>query len=153
MGLYISLPNIVDKDEDLARVIHGGSSRKSIKRLFNIETKKVQPSRFIDTRNPIELSVNRISTLNDKDVHNLGINHTDQINRTRTDNDRNDIYYGYAVLKAGLCFEEKCRVLKDDEGGKKPYHANIVYPNQTKADNMEIANILAFKSELVLYTE
>ena len=45
----------------------------------------------------------------------------------------------------------KCEVKKDDIGGTKPYHANVVYPRkQTKdPEDMEYANRLSLEAEFI----
>lgn len=145
----VNLPDVVAHEEDLARNLVGGSSRKSIKKLYDPETNAIKPSRFLDTRNPRELSVNRISILTEHQAHDLGIEHANEINRG---GNVNSVYHGFAKISVHECLEAGCsKVVKDDYNGSKPYHANIIYPQSEKSDEMEIANILAFKATLVKY--
>ena len=145
----VDLPDAVAYEEDLARNLIGGSSKKSIKKLYNPDTKAIKPSRFLDTRNPRELSVNRISTLTERQAHKLGIEHADEIKRS---GNTNSVYHGFAKISVRECLEAGCsEVVKDDYNGSKPYHANIIYPQSEKSDEMEIANVLAFKAVLVKY--
>ena len=151
----VSLPDIVDAKEYIARNIIGGSSRKSIKKLYNPNTDEVNPSRFLDDRNPIELSVNRISTLSLEKTHQLGLTLTEEINNNNS-TAKPLSYHGYAQLTKRQCLDAGCvDVLKEDYNGTKPYHANIIYPREQsrKADDMEIANNLAFVAELIRYDE
>ncbi len=144
-----SLPSLVGLDETLARNIIGGGSPKSIKRLYNPNTKEIKPSEFMDSRNPRELSVNRISTLDMCQAHTLGVELTDEIN-TRNINHKKKIYHGYGKIGVQVCLKAGCSsVEKDDYNGSKPYHANIIYPEKEKFEEMEIANILAFHAEFI----
>jgi hypothetical protein len=92
----------------------------------------------------MELSVNRISTLSSEDAHGLGIAH-------KNDYQKDSTYHGFAEVIARLCYDLNCQVKKDDVGGKKPYHANIVYPVGQKEDSQEIAVQLAFRAEFHKY--
>ena len=98
------------------------------------------------TRNPSELSVNRNSSISIEETHQLGIIHQQERQPKST-------YHGYAEVTAQLCFDTKCRVQKDDVGGKQPYHANIIYPYaQDKEDNQEIAVQLAYHAEFIKHS-
>lgn len=150
MEINILLPDIVEETEDLARIICAGSKRSSYKNYFdyNYEDKKydIKPTVFMDDRNPVELSVNRISTLDEAEADELGLKH-------RAETGRPASYNGYAKIQAKNCFDHDCKVLKDDYDGLKPYHANIIYPALEKELNMSIAIQLAFRAELVLYKD
>ena len=145
-----SLPNNVSPDEDLARNLIGGSSPRSIKKLFDPKNNTIKPSQFFDNRNPRELSVNRISTLTTDEAHRLGLELKDEINNKNPNQSK--VYHGFGKLKVKTCIEAGCtKVEKEDYDGLKPYHANIIYPEKDKYEEMEIANILAFKAELIRY--
>lgn len=144
------LSSVVGKEEELARNLIGGSSRKSIKKIYNPNTDEIKPSQFLDTRYPTELSVNRISTLTDAIAHELGLQLKDEMNSGNTEQLK--IYHGFGKLTAQICLDAGClSIEKEDYKGKKPYHANIIYPAKEKFEEMEIAIILAFKSELIKY--
>ena len=142
------LPTVVSGEEMLARNLIGGNSKKSVKKLFDPDNGTIKPSRFLDKRNPTEISVNRISTLSEREAHQLGIAHKDETNKTA---ESAQTYHGYAAILAQTCYDAECHVRKDDEGGTKPYHANIVYPKEQKYDDMEIAVVLATKATLIRY--
>jgi hypothetical protein len=143
----ISLPNIVSNDERIARVIHGGSSPKSTKKLYNPSTNKINPSRFMDNRNPRELSVNRISTLTTDQSHALGLTFVNDLNLKQS---LAVTYHGYGELTVKTCLDVGCTgVIKDDVGGTKPYHANILYPEKERFEELDIANVLAFHAVLI----
>lgn len=116
----ITLPEHIDAKEDLARVLHGGTKQKSIKKIFDPKTGQIQPSQFMDSRNPTELSVNRVSTLDNEGAHRLGIEHVENIIRNNPEQKR--VYHGFAKLKAQIVYSEKCNIVKDDINGTKPYH-------------------------------
>ncbi len=143
------LPDQVSEDEKLARVICGSSRVRSNKNRFYFDENTgkyvVKVGAFMDTRNPMQLSVNRISTLSLDKVHELGVLHRDEYQRGLT-------YHGFAQIVARLCFDLNCQVQKDDYGGTKPYHANIIYPVGQKEDTQEIAVQLAFHAEFIQYT-
>lgn len=146
-----SLPDIVSDDERIARVIHGGSSLKSIKKLYNPSTNKIKPSRFMDDRNPRELSVNRISTLTIDESHALGVAFVDDLN---SKSGGNVTYHGYGELTVKICLEAGCtEVIKDDVAGTKPYHANILYPKKEVFEELDIANVLAFHALFVKHSK
>lgn len=148
------LPDTLGYEENLARNIIGGSSRRSIKKkLYDPDTLHVHPSRFFDNRNPRELSVNRISTISNEHAHQLGIDQKEEINKNNPDQ-KPQVYHGYAKLSVQDCLDAGCTgVEKEDYGGSKPYHANILYPEKEKFEEMEIANMLAFKANLIKYEE
>jgi hypothetical protein len=143
------LPDEVSEDEKLARVICGSSRIRNNKNRIYLDQNAgkyvVKVGTFIDTRNPMQLSVNRISTLSLDEAHDLGVRHRDEYQREST-------YHGFAQVVARVCFELNCQVKKDDYGGTKPYHANIIYPVGQKEDSQEIAVQLAFHAEFVSYT-
>lgn len=143
----VKLPDIVDPDEDLARYIVGSSKRAKIRRdLYDPETLEVNPSRFLDERNPRELSVDRISTVTGDEAHVMGLQFKEETNPKRT-------YHGYAQIKVQTCLDAGCtEVVKDDISGTKPYHANIFYPEKEKFEELEIANTLALKADLKKYS-
>ena len=149
----VSLPNCIGAEENLGRILHGGSKKKYIKRLFDPETGNVKPSQFMDSRNPTELSVNRVSTLNVIQAHEFGIKHVEKINKNN--NQQIQVYRGYAKLIAQIAYDEECKIIKDDLNGTNPYHANIIYPREqgSKFEDMEIAIVLAEKSELVRFEQ
>ena len=147
MSKSIILPDEVSDDEDIARNLIGGESKKSIRKLYTA-AHQVKPSQFYDSRNPAELSVNRISTLSLEASHQLGIDLKDAINAKNSKPER---YHGFAQLLVESCRKCGCDVVKDDYKGQKPYHANIVYPSKEKYENMEIANMLVLHSQLILY--
>lgn len=105
----------------------------------------------MDSRNPTELSVNRVSTLDNEGAHRLGIEHVENIIRNNPEQKR--VYHGFAKLKAQIVYSEKCNIVKDDINGTKPYHANIIYPrNQgVKFDDIELAIVLATNSQPMRY--
>jgi len=142
------LPNEVSEDEKLARVICGSSRINNNKNRFYFDQNSrkfvVKVGTFIDTRNPMQISVNRISTLSLDEAHYLGVRHRDEYQRGST-------YHGFAQVVARTCFELNCQVQKDDYGGTKPYHANIIYPVGQKEDSQEIAVQLAFHAEFIQY--
>ena len=142
------LPDEVSEDEKLARVICGSSRPRNNKGKFYFDQNAgkyvVQVGVFIDTRNPMQLSVNRISTLSLEEAHDLGVSHRDEYQKGST-------YHGFAQAVARVCFELNCQVQKDDYGGTKPYHANIIYPVGQKEDSQEIAVQLAFHAEFIHY--
>jgi hypothetical protein len=140
------LPDEVSRDEKLARIICGSSRlRRYVSFQEGAGKYDVKVSVFIDIRNPMELSVNRISTISLHEAHSLGIAHRDkyQVNST---------YHGFAEVLAGRCFDLNCKVEKEDYDGAQPYHANIIYPVGQKEDSQEIAVQLAFHAEFVQYT-
>ncbi len=146
-----NLPETVKPDEELARNLIGGSSSKSLRKIYNPKTNEVKPSQFLDTRNPRELSVNRISTIDVSKAHELGLELKNEINNNNP-NQSEKVYHGYGSLFVQACLDAGCSsVEKEDYDGKKPYHANILYPEKEKFEEMEIANILAFKAKLVKY--
>ena len=142
------LPDEVSEDEKLARVMCGSSRLRNNRNIFYLDQNTgkyvVKVGAFIDTRNPMQLSVNRISTLSLDEAHNLGVLHRDEYQRGST-------YHGFAQVIARVCFELNCQVQKDDYGGTKPYHANIIYPVGQKEDSQEIAVQLAFHAEFIHY--
>lgn len=144
----IQLPDEVSGDEKLARVICGSSKlRKNKDKLYfdqNAGKHVVKVGTFIDTRNPMQLSVNRISTLSLDEAHTLGVHHRDEYQRGST-------YHGFAEILAKICFDLNCQVQKEGYGGTKPYHANIIYPIGQKEDFQEIAIQLAFHAEFRHY--
>ena len=147
-----TLGDVVQPNENLARNLIGGSSSKNLKKLFEPKTENIKPSQFFDSRNPKELSVNRISTLTDAKAHELGLQLKDEINAKNPEQLK--AYHGYGKLTVQICLDAGCsRVEKEDYKGKKPYHANIIYPAKEKFEEMEIANILAFKAKLFKYNQ
>lgn len=149
--MTISLPDEITEDEKLARVICASSKPKRYKRtaFYYDESEKryvVLVGQFISHNNPIELSVNRISTISLELAHQLGLNH-------RNDYQPQSTYHGFAELRAALCFENGCKVEKDDLGGTKPYHANIIYPyaQGEKENDQEMAAQLAYHAEFKKY--
>lgn len=111
----------VKPDEHLARNLVGGGSKKSVKRLYNLVTGKINPSQFFDSRTP-RLSVNRISTLKIQEVHAMGLKFKDEINKENP-NQKNKVYHGFGQIDVLNCLNAGCiRVEKDDYGGTKPYH-------------------------------
>lgn len=148
-AVMTQLPDEVSDDEKLARVICGSSKQRNNKDKFyfdtNVEKYVVKVGAFIDIRNPMQLSVSRISTLLLDEAHDLGVRHRDEYQRGST-------YHGFAEVLARVCFELNCQVHKDDYGGTKPYHANIIYPVGQKEDSQEIAVQLAFHAEFIQYT-
>lgn len=143
------LPDIIDPSEELARVICGGSKRKTHRKFFDADPDRpgkyiVNTGTFIDSRTPMELSVNRISTLTEEQSHQLGLKHREERRILAS-------YNGYAKTRAIKCFEKNCQVVKEDYNGTKPYHANIIYPQGEKQDYQEIAIYLTFHSEFVPY--
>ena len=143
------LSDEVLEDEKLARVICGSSRLRNNKDKFYFDQNAgkyvVKVGAFIDTRNPMQLSVNRISTLSLEEAHELGVLHRDEYQRGLT-------YHGFAQIVAKLCFDLNCQVQKGDYGGTKPYHANIIYPIGEREDAQEIAIQLAFHAEFIQYT-
>jgi hypothetical protein len=111
----------------------------------NVGKYLVKVGAFIDTRNPMQLSVNRVSTLSLNEAHDLGVYHRDTYQPRST-------YHGFAQILAKVCFDLNCQVHKDDCGGIKPYHANIIYPIGQKEDSQEIAVQLAYHADFVQYT-
>jgi hypothetical protein len=147
----LALPNTVESQEDLARNLIGGNKPKDIKKkLFDPVTEEIKPSRFLDSRNPREISINRISTLTELQAHRLGCDHRDEINRNNPGN-QPQTYHGFAKLKAEMCMKVGCKVIPDTYAGTKPYHGNIIYPKDQKQDDMEIAVELALKAKLIKY--
>lgn len=151
MNLGISLPDLIDASEDLGRMIFGGTEKKTQKKYIvadgtNLLNYSIKPSVFLDTRNPMILSVNRISTLPTSDCHEIGVKHHKDKNMPSSSS-----YTGFAKINAGKVYEEECAIVKDDVGGSNPYHANVEYPCQKKEDCLVIASKLAFFSELVLH--
>ena len=141
----------VEPTERLARNLVGGASKKSVKKLFDIVTGKINPSQFFDSRTPMKLSVNRISTLKIQEAHKLGLQFKDEVNRGNP-NQKNKIYHGFGQINVLTCLNAGCiNVEKDDYGGTKPYHANVIYPNKEKYEIMEISNALSSKAKLVKY--
>jgi hypothetical protein len=142
----VQLPDEVSDAEKLARVICDSSKPSRYRRKFyfdeSMEKYIVQVSTFIDNRDPMQLSINRISTISLDEAHNLGIQHRDEYQPNLT-------YHGFAEVLAKMCFDLNCKVHKDDYGGTKPYHANIIYPVGQKEDSQEIAVQLAFSAEFV----
>ena len=70
--MSVVLPEYVDDTEEIARII---CDKKSIKNSI------VSHTAFLDTRNPTELSVNRITTLNTHARHDLGKQHQEKTNQ------------------------------------------------------------------------
>ena len=62
----------VKPNEHLARNLVDVASKKGVKRLYNLVTRKINPSQFFDNRSPMRLSVN-ILTLKIQEVHNLDL--------------------------------------------------------------------------------
>ncbi len=147
----ISLSEKITENENLARVICCGSKHKTQKNCYVYDAEenkyKINTSVFIDTRNPAELSVNRISTLTVNEAHQLGLEHQKENNRPT--------YNGYAKLTAATCYSNNCKIVKDDYEGKKPYHANIIYPHSPneKEEIQSIAIRLAFNAEFIKYEQ
>jgi hypothetical protein len=143
------LPDEVSGDEKLARVICDGRKPKRSRAKFYFDESAgkyiVKVGAFIDNRNPMQLSVNRISTLSLDRAHDLGVRHRDQCQSELT-------YHGFAQIFASRCFDLNCEVKKEDYGGTEPYHAYIIYPVGQKEDSQEIAVQLAFHAEFVQYT-
>lgn len=139
----VSLSKVITPEEKLARIICDSSKKNKYTKTafsFNEEEDRyiVKTGKFIDIRNPSELSINRISTIPLEQAHLLGVTHQQEKQPDST-------YHGFAEVDAELCFQNNCDVKKDDIGGKKPYHANIIYPYaQGKEDNQEIAVQLAY---------
>jgi hypothetical protein len=149
MSSASSLSEIVEPSEDIGRMIFGGFETKSQKRYFvvdenNAEKYLIKPSVFLDTRNPMELSVNRISTISLTHCHQIGIDH-----HIRYKMHTSSAYSGFAKIKAEKCYEQKCTISKD-ETEYNPYHANIHYPAVEKEDCLEIAAKLTYYAELIL---
>lgn len=149
--MTVNLPNTISEDEELARVVCASSKAKKYEKtaFYLNEEKKyvVNVLVFLSHNNPIELSVNRISTITYQESHELGKQH-------QRDNQKTSTYHGFAKVKAKLCFDKGCKVQKDDIGGTKPYHANIIYPySQTKEDNQEIAVELAHHAEFIKHDD
>lgn len=148
-AVMTQLPDKVSEDEKLARVICGSSRVRNNKDRFYFDQNAgkyvVKVGTFIDTRDPMQLSVNRISTLSLDEAHELGVFHRDEYQRGST-------YHGFAQIVARVCFGLNCQVQKDDYSGTKPYHANIIYPGGQKEDAQEIAVQLAFHAEFIQYT-
>ncbi len=146
MNEEFSLPGIIVDNEKLARIISAGSTWKSQKkRLAKVdETFKAKPSIFLDERNPMELSVNRISTITIDEAHSLGLLHSQN-------NPKSPSYTGFAQIVASIAFTHKCEVKKDDVNGTKPYHANIIYPSANKEDCMEIAVKLSYNASIHIH--
>jgi|GEM_PF-2454301 len=145
----VNLPTVVSEGEDLGRIIcDSGDPKKYEKTAFKYNSAEgryeVNTSKFIDTRYPSILSVNRISTISHNKAHELGKQHRKERQPTST-------YHGFAKIKAKICFNNRCRVEKDDDGGRKPYHANIIYPYDqiAKEDKQEIAIQLAYYAEFI----
>ncbi|HRI75525.1 MAG TPA: hypothetical protein PLX33_00900 [Alphaproteobacteria bacterium] len=143
------LPSTPGDLEDLARHLCGGKKRKSIRKLYNPETLEANPSQFMDTRTPTELSVDRVSTLSLSEAFQLGWKFFTE----GPANDPNKTYHGFAKLLTRHCREAQCEVVAATYNGEKPYHANIQYPREVKEDDMEYANILAKKTEVQLIPE
>ena len=140
----------VEPSEHLARNLVGGGSKKSVKRLYDINTGQIKPSQFFDSRTPMRLSVNRISTLKIQEVHVLGLQFKDQVNKENP-NQKRKVYHGFGQIDVLTCLNAGCiNVEKDDYGGTKPYHANVIYPNK-KDEIMQISNVLSFKAKLIKY--
>ncbi len=152
--MFVSLPEDISPNEKLARTICASSKLARYKRTafyFDEEQNKyvVRVEVFIDDRPPSlgkELSVNRISTISLDAAHQLGLEHQIKKQQLLT-------YHGFAELLAQHCFDYKCSVVKDDDNGQKPYHANIVYPSpqSTKEDEQEIAVKLALKANFIKF--
>jgi hypothetical protein len=138
------LPAVINPDEVLARVACGSSKLTKNKALFYKDDEtgiiRANVTLFMDARNPAELSVNRIFTLSEGEAHKLGETHRAAHQPTAT-------YWGYAQINASICFSKNCEVIKDDMGGTKPYHANIVFPKDASFQEIQaIATYFAFKS-------
>ena len=142
------LPDEVSGEEKLARVICDSKKPKKSRAKFYFDERArkyiVKVSAFIDTRNPMQLSVNRISTLSLDRAHDLGVRHRDRYQKELT-------YHGFAEILASMCFDLNCEVKKEDYNGTEPYHADIIYPVGHKEDSQEIAVQLAFYAEFVQY--
>ena len=142
------LPDEVSGDENLARVICDSSQPKRSRAKFYFDDRAgkyiVKVGVFIDSRNPMQLSVNRISTLSLHEAHEFGVHHRYIYQPQLT-------YHGFAQVLANICFDLNCNVKKDDYNGTQPYHANILYPFGQKEDSQEIAVQLAFHAEFVQY--
>ena len=146
--MTINLSDTVIPEEDLARIICDSSKPKNYEKTSFRYSKEegryiICTGKFIDSRNPTTLSVNRISTLSEQEAHKLGIIHQKEKQSQLT-------YHGFAKITAKLCFDKGCGVKKDDDDGKKPYHANIIYPysQDAKEEKQEVAVYLAFHAEL-----
>ena len=141
----------VKPNEYLARNLVGGGSKKSVKRLYNINTGQIKPSQFLDSRTPMRLSVNRISTLKIQEVHAMGLKFKDEINKENP-NQKRKVNHGFGQIDVLNCLDAGCiKVEKDDYGVTKPYHANVIYPNKEKHEIMRISNVLSFRAKLVKY--
>lgn len=143
------LSEIIDAEETLARVACGSSKFIKNKSFFykDKETGVVRANvaLFIDNRNPAELSINRISTLKKSATHELGLIHKNEYQPMTT-------YWGYAKIKAEICYSKNCRVVKDDIGGTKPFHANIIFPKNSEfIEIQEIAVYFALKSTFKIF--
>jgi hypothetical protein len=150
------LPDVVSHDENLARVICFSSKPKKYMELFyfdeNLGKYAVKVGVFIDDRDPMQLSVNRISTLSLDRSHDLGLRHKEKYQPQLT-------YHGFAKVLASMCFDLNCKVEKHDYNGTRPYHANIFYPinrmensERVMEESQAIAVKLAHLAEFVKYT-
>ena len=145
----MSLPDVVAAHEKLARIICASSRRRRYERdaFYYDEAEQryvVVPIQFVDERPPghgEELSVNKISTLSLEEAHELGVAHQQARQPELT-------YHGFAEITAQACFDNDCRVEKDDMGGTQPYHATIIYPYPQKRKSHEVAAELAYRAEL-----
>lgn len=151
--MTISLPDIVQENEKLARIICASSKPKNYEQTayrFDESSKRniVLTAQFIDKRYPSELSVNRISSLTLEESHNLGLEHQQKRQSNLT-------YHGFAEITAKICFDNNCQVKKEDYDGEQPYHANIIYPypQESKEDKQEIAVQLAYNAEFRKYSD
>lgn len=141
----LSLPTTVSTDEALARYLVGG--RKNKNKLYSTKNNKVKPRVFMDERTPAELSVDRISTLTERESHELG-------KQFKKDHNPNQTYHGYGKIIAEKCLNAGANVESETYDDSKPYHANIKYPEDLKKEDiMDIANELVLSTTLCLYNE
>jgi hypothetical protein len=127
--MLITLSEDVDDTEEIARII---CDKKLI-----AQNNEIKVGAFLYKPIPTEISVNRISTLDNQARHDLGKKHQEKNQPDRT-------YYGYAQIQVKICRDLGCDVIKDDVGGTLPYHANIIYPTpQLKQTDFKIATKIA----------
>ncbi len=136
------------KNEKLARIICASRKQKKYQKkiIYDADNDNwnVQVSVFLDDRNPSEISVNKITTLDLENSHYLGLEHKNEKQPELK-------YYGFAQINASICYEQNCIILQDDLKGLKPYHANIIYPEEQNTSNHDIATTLAFISVFEKY--
>ena len=97
----------VKPNEHLARNLVDVASKKGVKKLYNLVIRKINPSQFFDNRNLMRLFVNRISTLRIQEVHAIGLQFKEKVNKGNP-NQKNKLYQGFGQIDVMNCLKAGC---------------------------------------------